>query len=151
MDKFDDDDLVSLFKRCAYNVVISTGCNVTLNVIDCWDIGVAKNDYNNDFQQASFVDSILTSENGKHIDYITEQICPKLVEHMKKKSKAAAAAAENLKSMQVENHLFICVNCLIEYPEFESQAKQNKLATEGKHFCSTFPLKDDKKNFLKVL
>jgi DNA gyrase/topoisomerase IV subunit B len=46
--------------------------------------------------------------------------------------------------MQVENHLFICVNCLIEYPEFESQAKQNKLATEGKHFCSACPLKDDK-------
>ncbi|CAF0924114.1 unnamed protein product [Rotaria sordida] len=87
----------------------------------CWDIGVAKNDYNDDFQQASFVNSILTSENGKHIDYITEQICPKLVEHIKKKSKTAAA--ENLKLMQVENHLFICVNCLIEYPKFESQAK----------------------------
>ncbi|CAF1413525.1 unnamed protein product [Rotaria sordida] len=103
-------------------------------VNDCWDIGVAKNDYNDDFQQASFVNSILTSENGKHIDYITEHICPKLVEHIKKKSKAAAAA-ENLKPMQVENHLFKRVNCLIKYPEFESQAKQNKLATEGKHFC----------------
>ncbi|CAF4565002.1 unnamed protein product, partial [Rotaria sp. Silwood2] len=77
-----------------------------------------------------------------------EQICPKLVEHIKKKSKAAAA--ENLKPMQVENHFFICVSCLIEYAEFESQAKQNKLATEGKHFCSTFPLKDDKKFFLKM-
>ncbi|CAF1267381.1 unnamed protein product [Rotaria sp. Silwood1] len=130
MDKFDDDDFVSLFKRCAYNVVISTGCKVALNINDRWDIGVAKNDYNNDFQQASFVNSILTSENGKHIDYITEQICPKLAEHIKKKSKAAAAA-ENLKPMQVENHLFICVNYLIEYLEFESQAKQNKLATEG--------------------
>ncbi|CAF2786326.1 unnamed protein product [Rotaria sp. Silwood2] len=31
MNKFDDDDLVSLFTRCAYNVVISTGCKVTLN------------------------------------------------------------------------------------------------------------------------
>ncbi|CAF2392411.1 unnamed protein product [Rotaria sp. Silwood2] len=149
MDKFDDDDLVSLFKRCAYNVVMSAGCNVTPNVNDCWDIGVAKNDYNNDFQQTNFVNSILTSEHDKHIDYITEQICPKLVEHIKKKSKAAAA--ENLKPMQVENHFFICVSCLIEYAEFESQAKQNKLATEGKHFCSTFPLKDDKKFFLKVL
>ncbi|CAF5161614.1 unnamed protein product, partial [Rotaria magnacalcarata] len=83
MDKFDDDDLVSLFKRCAYNVVMSAGCNVTPNVNDCWDIGVAKNDYNNDFQQTNFVNSILTSEHDKHIDYITEQICPKLVEHIK--------------------------------------------------------------------
>ncbi|CAF5199604.1 unnamed protein product, partial [Rotaria magnacalcarata] len=40
---------------------------------------VAKNDYNNDFQQTNFVNSILTSEHDKHIDYITEQICPKLV------------------------------------------------------------------------
>ncbi|CAF4061854.1 unnamed protein product [Rotaria sordida] len=103
---------------------------IIYTINDCWDIGVAKNDYNDDLQQASFVNSILTSENGKHIDYITEQICPKLVEHIKKKSKAAAAA-ENLKPMQVENHLFKRVNCLIKYPEFESQAKQNKLATEG--------------------
>ncbi|CAF3771741.1 unnamed protein product [Rotaria magnacalcarata] len=89
MDKFDDNDLVSLFKRCAYNVVMSAGCNVTSNVNDCWGIGVAKNDYNNDFQQTNFVNSILTSEHDKHIDYITEQprirtpesssweICPK--------------------------------------------------------------------------
>ncbi|CAF4431235.1 unnamed protein product, partial [Rotaria magnacalcarata] len=127
MDKFDDDDLVSLFKRCAYNVVMSAGCNVTPNVNDCWDIGVAKNDHNNDFQQTNFVNSILTSEHDKHIDYITEQICPKLVEHIKQKSEAAAAA-ENLKPMQVENHSFICVSCLIEYAEFESQAKPKQIS-----------------------
>ncbi|CAF2092079.1 unnamed protein product [Rotaria magnacalcarata] len=171
MDKFDD-DLVALFKRRAYDVAVSTGCKVTLNgkripvknmkdymlmyieatekeiaykkVSERWEIGVAKNDHNNGFTQVSFVNSILTSEGGKHVDYITEQICPKLIEHIKKKSKAAG---ENLKPMQVKCHLFVFVNCLIENPEFESQAKK-QLATERKHFGSTCSLKDDE-NFLK--
>ncbi|CAF2392227.1 unnamed protein product [Rotaria sp. Silwood2] len=117
MDKFDD-YLVSLFKRRVYDVAVSTGCKVTLNgkripienmkdymfmyldnttekeivykkVNDRWEIGIAKNDYNNGCTQVSFVNSILTSEGGKHVDYITEQVCPKLVEYIKKKSKTA--------------------------------------------------------------
>ncbi|CAF5205543.1 unnamed protein product, partial [Rotaria magnacalcarata] len=124
-----DDDHVALFKRRAYDVAVSTGCKVTLNgqripvktmkdymlmyvdvdekevvykkVNDRWEVGIAKNDHNNGFTQVSFVNSILTSEGGKHVDYITEQICPKLVEQIKKKSKAAA---ENLKPAQVKNH-----------------------------------------------
>ncbi|CAF0743650.1 unnamed protein product [Rotaria sordida] len=171
MEKFDD-DLVALFKRRAYDVAVSTGCKVTLNgkripvknmkdymlmyvettekeiaykkVNDRWEVGIAKCDYNNGFTQVSFVNSILTSEGGKHVDYVTEQICPKLIEHIKKKSKTAG---ENLKPMQVKTHLFVFVNCLIENPEFESQAKK-QLATERKHFGSTCPLKEDE-NFLK--
>ena len=171
MDKLDDDHIV-LFKRRAYDVAVSTGCKVILNgkripvktmkdyilmYVDAdekeivykkfnerWEIGVAKNDHSGSFTQISFVNSILTSEGGKHVDYITEQICPKLIEHIKKKSKAAA---ENLKPMQVKNHLFLFVNCLIENPEFESQAKK-QLATERKHFGSTCLLKNDE-NLLK--
>jgi DNA topoisomerase-2 len=167
-----DDDHIALFKRRAYDVAVSTGCKVSLNgkripiktmkdyilmyveadekevvykkVNDRWEIGVAKNDYNNGFTQVSFVNSILTSEGGKHVDYITEQICPKLVEHIKKKCKAAG---ENLKPVQLKNHLFLFVNCLIENPEFESQAKK-QLATEKKNFGSTCLLKNDEK-FLK--
>ncbi|CAF4870424.1 unnamed protein product [Rotaria sp. Silwood2] len=133
MDKFDD-YLVSLFKRRVYDVAVSTGCKVTLNgkripienmkdymfmyldnttekeivykkVNDRWEIGIAKNDYNNGCTQVSFVNSILTSEGEK--------------------------------------------NCLIENPEFESQAKK-QLATERKHFGSTCPLKDDE-NLLKYI
>ena len=115
-------------------------------VNDRWEVGVAKNDHNNGFSQVSFVNSILTSDGGKHVDYITEQICPKLVEHIKKKSKAAA---ENLKPMQVKTHLFVFVNCLIENPEFESQAKK-QLATERKHFGSLCSLKDND-SFLKEI
>jgi len=173
MDKLDDDH-VALFKRRAYDVAVSTGCKVTLNgtripvknmkdymlmyvdadekevvykkVNERWEIGVAKHDHNQGFTQVSFVNSILTSEGGKHVDYITEQICPKLVEHIKKKCKAAR---ENLKPMQVKNHLFLFVNCLIENPEFESQAKK-QLATERKNFGSTCLLKSDE-NFLKEI
>jgi DNA topoisomerase-2 len=111
-----------------------------------WEIGIAKNDHNNGFTQVSFVNSILTSEGGKHVDYITEQICPRLVEHIKKKNKASAG---NLKPAQVKSHLFVFVNCLIENPEFESQAKK-QLATERKQFGSTCSLKDDD-NFLKEI
>ncbi|CAF1167473.1 unnamed protein product [Adineta ricciae] len=170
-----DDDHVALFKRRAYDVAVSTGCKVTLNgtripvknmkdymlmyvdaeekevvykkVNDRWEVGVAKNDYSHGFNQVSFVNSILTSDGGKHVDYITEQICPKLVEHIKKKSKAAG---ENLKPMQVKNHLFLFVNCLIENPEFESQAKK-QLATEKKNFGSTCALKSDENFFKDVI
>jgi len=171
MEKFDD-DLVALFKRRAYDVAASTGCKVTLNgkripvknmkdymlmyletsekevvykkVNERWEVGIAKSDHNVGFSHVSFVNSILTSEGGKHVDYVTEQICPKLVEQIKKKSKTAG---ENLKPMQVKSHLFVFVNCLIENPEFESQAKK-QLATERKHFGSTCPLKEDE-NFIK--
>ncbi|CAF2365861.1 unnamed protein product [Rotaria sp. Silwood2] len=171
MDKLDDDH-IALFKRRAYDVAVSTGCKVTLNgtripvktmkdymlmyidtdekevvykkVNDRWEIGLAKNDHTNGFTQVSFVNSILTSEGGKHVDYITEQICPKLAEHIKKKSKAAG---ENLKPMQVKSHIFLFLNCLIENPEFESQAKK-QLATERKNFGSTCLLKNDG-NFIK--
>ena len=44
-------------------------------VSDRWEVGIAKNDHNNGFTQVSFVNSILTSEGGKHVDYITEQVC----------------------------------------------------------------------------
>ena len=113
-------------------------------VSERWEVGIAKNDHTIGFTQVSFVNSILTSEGGKHVDYITEQICPKLVEQIKKKSKTAG---ETLKPMQVKSHLFVFVNCLIENPEFESQAKK-QLATERKNFGSTCPLKDDE-NFIK--
>ncbi|CAF0793170.1 unnamed protein product [Rotaria sordida] len=167
-----DDDHIALFKRRAYDVAVSTGCKVILNgtripiktmkdyilmyvdvdekeVVykkfnDRWEIGVAKNDHTKGFTQVSFVNSILTSDGGKHVDYITEQICPKLVEHIKKKTKTAG---ENLKPMQVKNHLFLFVNCLIENPEFESQAKK-QLATEKKNFGSTCLIKNDQ-NFHK--
>jgi DNA topoisomerase-2 len=52
--------------------------------------------------------------------------------------------------MQVKSHLFIFVNCLIENPGFESQAKK-KLAIERKHFSSTCALKDDETFFKDII
>ncbi|CAF0772126.1 unnamed protein product [Didymodactylos carnosus] len=166
MDKLDD-DMISLFKRRAYDVAVSTNVKVTLNgkklaikslkdyiqlYVDCepnqivhkkfndrWEIGVVKNEqYSSGQQQVSFVNSILTSDGGKHVDYISEQIAPKIVEAIKKKNKQAS----ELKPAEVKKHLFLFVNCLIENPEFDSQAKK-QLSTTKSHFGSKCEIKDD--------
>ncbi|CAF0724246.1 unnamed protein product [Didymodactylos carnosus] len=171
MDKLDD-DIISLFKRRAYDVAVSSNVKVSLNgkrlaikslkdyiqlYVDCepnqivhkrfndrWEVGVVKNEqYSSGQQQVSFVNSILTTEGGKHVEYVSEQIAPKLVEVIKKKNKQAS----ELKPAEVKKHLFLFVNCLIENPEFESQAKK-QLSTTKSHFGSKCDIKDDDK-FIK--
>ena len=56
---------------------------------------------------------------GSHVNMVTDQICKKLVEHLKAKKKTT------LKPFQVKNHLWVFVNALIENPAFDSQTKVN--------------------------
>ena len=101
-----------------------------------WEIGFAVSD--GTFQQVSFVNSIATTQGGKHVDYISDQICNKLLEHLKKKHKGIAT----LKTGQIRNHIFLFVNCLIVNPAFSSQTKE-QLTTKTSQFGSKCVISDD--------
>jgi DNA topoisomerase II len=100
-----------------------------------WEIGFAVSD--GSFQQVSFVNSIATTSGGTHVNYISDQICNKLAEHIKKKNKGGPA----LKINQIRNHIFLFVNCQIVNPAFTSQTKE-QLTTKMSQFGSTCTVGD---------
>jgi DNA topoisomerase II len=104
-----------------------------------WEIGFAVSD--GSFQQVSFVNSIATTSGGTHVNYISDQICNKLAEHLKKKNKGGPA----LKINQIRNHIFLFVNCQIVNPAFTSQTKE-QLTTKTSQFGSICTISD---NFMK--
>ncbi|KAI9811082.1 MAG: DNA topoisomerase 2 [Pycnora praestabilis] len=104
-----------------------------------WEIGFAVSD--GSFQQVSFVNSIATTSGGTHVNYISDQICTKLAEIVKKKDKGGVT----LKTNQIRNHIFLFVNCLIVNPAFTSQTKE-QLTTKTSSFGSKCTVSDE---FLK--
>lgn len=104
-----------------------------------WEVGFAVSD--GSFQQVSFVNSIATTSGGTHVNYISDQICEKLMEVVKKKN----AKGATLKANQIRNHIFLFVNCLIVNPAFTSQTKE-QLTTKKSQFGSKCVLTD---KFLK--
>ncbi|PGH23606.1 DNA topoisomerase 2 [Polytolypa hystricis UAMH7299] len=106
-----------------------------------WEIGFAVSD--GSFQQVSFVNSIATTSGGTHVNYITDQICNRLLDHLKKKNKGGA----QLKAAQIRNHIFIFINCQIVNPAFTSQTKE-QLTTKHTQFGSKCVLPDE---FLKKI
>lgn len=108
-----------------------------------WEIGFAVSD--GTFQQVSFVNSIATTSGGTHVNYIADQICTKLIEVVKRKSKKEGGA--QLKPAQIRNHIFIFVNSLIVNPAFTSQTKE-QLTTKSSQFGSKCSVTDD---FLKKI
>ncbi|OKO90321.1 DNA topoisomerase 2 [Penicillium subrubescens] len=109
---------------------------ITCSPNDRWEIGFAVSD--GSFQQVSFVNSIATTSGGTHVNYITDQICNRLAEQVKKKNKSGAT----LKPAQIRNHMFIFVNSLIVNPTFTSQTKE-QLTTKASQFGSKCVLEED--------
>ncbi|KAK7919775.1 hypothetical protein WMY93_011059 [Mugilogobius chulae] len=70
------------------------------------------------FQQVSFVNSIATTKGGRHIDYVAEQICSKLIDVVKRKNKAGVTVKP------------------FQNPTFDSQTKEN-MTLQQKNFGST--------------
>ncbi|KAJ5272937.1 DNA topoisomerase II eukaryotic-type [Penicillium angulare] len=101
-----------------------------------WEIGFAVSD--GAFQQVSFVNSIATTSGGSHVNYISDQICNRLADQLKKKNKAGA----QLKAAQIKNHIFIFVNAQIVNPAFTSQTKE-QLTTRPSQFGSKCVLEED--------
>ncbi len=83
---------------------------------DRWEyaVGLAPNE---EFTQVSFVNGIFTSKGGKHVDYITNQIIKKLTNYIKNKKHI------DVKPSSIKEQIIVFVNCTIENPTFDSQAK----------------------------
>ncbi|CAB3247791.1 unnamed protein product [Arctia plantaginis] len=159
-----EDDIVSLMCRRAYDVAMTTaGVKVYLNgerlkinkfkdyvdlyikgkedengqplkvvyekVNDRWEIALTISDRG--FQQVSFVNSIATTKGGKHVDTVTDSIVKNIIEILKKKNKGGV----NIKPVQVKNHMWLFVNCLIVNPTFDSQTKEY-MTLQAKSFGS---------------
>ncbi|KAF3482593.1 DNA topoisomerase II [Arthroderma uncinatum] len=101
-----------------------------------WEIGFSVSD--GSFQQVSFVNSIATTSGGTHVNYISDQICNKLADALKKKNKTGAT----LKAAQIKNHIFLFVNCQIVNPAFTSQTKE-QLTTKASQFGSKCVVSDE--------
>ena len=151
------DDMIHIFKRRAYEISACCGdkLNVKFNKIevpvcsfksfsnmylddviyeknDRWEVAFGVSD---EFKHVSFVNGIYTSKGGKHVDYITNSICKKIVEVIKKKEKIT------VKPAYIRENIFVCVNALIVNPSFDSQTK-DFLTTTASKFGSTMTISE---------
>lgn len=82
-----------------------------------WEVAFAVSD--GEFRQVSFVNNIATIKGGKHVDHVEKQIVDKLIEHVKKNKKNGP-----IKPHQVQQQLWLFVNCQIVNPTFDGQTKE---------------------------
>lgn len=73
----------------------------------------------NEFSQVSFVNGNNTSQGGKHVDCIVNQITSGLKTLIETKKKI-----QNVKASVVKENMFIILNCTIVNPKFNSQTKE---------------------------
>ena len=81
------------------------------------------------YEQISMVNGINTLQGGKHTDYVTNNICKRLVEYIKKKKKI------DIKSSYIKDNLIVFIKCTIDNPAFNSQIKEY-LTTNVSNFGS---------------
>ena len=83
-----------------------------------------------EFCHTSFVNGISTSNGGKHVEYITNQIIRKLTVYIKNKTKI------DVKPGTIKEQLWIFIKCVIDNPSFDSQSK-NCMNTNISEFGSS--------------
>jgi DNA topoisomerase-2 len=94
-----------------------------------WTIGVVY-DPNAGFQHMSFVNKISTFKGGSHLNYITNQIVDKVIDHIISQPKYKTL---KIKPHQIKENLTIFINSVIEDPSFSSQTKE-ELTTKSSLF-----------------
>ena len=147
------DDMISLMKRRVYDIAGVTDNKVSvyyndkkLNIksfkdyielyptsivktyeklSDRWEVGITVSS-NDKFEQISFVNGISTPNGGIHVDVITKLISSLVVKYIKKKHK------KDVQEKYVKNYLSIYLNCVIENPSFDSQAKERLITPKTK-------------------
>ena len=82
-----------------------------------WAICIAVNP-TQQFEQVSFVNGITTYQGGKHVDYITNQVCKRLAEYIEKKKKI------KVKTSHIKENIFVFIRTIIDDPSFNSQIKE---------------------------
>ncbi len=89
-----------------------------------WSLGISLS--TEKFEQVSFVNGIMTSKGGKHVDCITKQLTSMLQTHIKRRAK------KEINETYIKNYLKIFLSCMIENPSFDSQTKERLITTPGK-------------------
>ena len=92
---------------------------------DRWELGVSVSN-NDKFEQISFVNGISTPNGGIHVDIISKMISSMVVKYIKKKNK------KDVMEKYVKGYLSIYLNCVIENPSFDSQAKERLITPKSK-------------------
>ena len=105
-----------------------------------WSIGFTLSD-NDKFEQYSFVNGIMTSKGGKHVDYVSKEIIKKLKIIIEKRTK------RSINDSYIKNYIRLFLNSVIENPSFDSQTKE-RLITPPSKFGSK-PIITDK--FIKQI
>ena len=103
-------------------------------VNDRWEIGAALSP-SLSFEQISMVNGINTSQGGKHVDYITNSLCKKLAEYIKKKRKI------DIKTSYIKDNIIVFIKSTIDNPSFNSQIKEY-LTTNMSNFGSKCEISD---------
>ena len=99
-----------------------------------WEVVASLNPFVN-FEHVSFVNGINTYQGGKHVEYITNQICKRVAAMIKKKKKI------DVKTVFIRENLMVFVKAIIDNPSFNSQTKEN-LTTNASKFGSKCELSD---------
>eukprot|EP00798_Chlamydomonas_sp_ICE-L_P017268 gene17268-biopygen26179 len=100
----------------------------TLNMyegLDKWEVAAKLSDTGG-FQHVSFVNGLNTVRGGKHVDYIIQNICKRVVEYVSNTSTKVGRSLKQsvVKPQFVKESLFIFVRATIPNPTFDSQAKE---------------------------
>lgn len=127
--KFDNNKNINNKKENINNKNLDNKNIININCDERWNIFISQNNY--EFNQISFVNSIYTSNGGKHVDYIISQIILGIKNKINNKFKFY-----NIKDSFIKNQINIFISCIIENPEFNSQTKE-ELITPINKFGST--------------
>ncbi len=114
--------------------IFNLNCDDTMSN-NRWKIIVSPS--NGEFNQISFVNSIYTSNGGKHVDYILSKIIAGIKNKIQKKFKFY-----NVKDSFIKNQINLFLSSVIENPEFNSQTKE-ELITSCDKFGSSCVISDN--------
>jgi DNA topoisomerase-2 len=165
------DDMVSLFKKRVYDIASSTSKvkvylnGELVNIKDFtdyikmfypadnqpeiiyeddnfrWKVGVVY-DPERGFTQVSSVNGIFTNLGGTHVNHVVEQILDGISKHIQKKFKDV-----NVKPAYIKDNLTVFIDCIVENPDFASQAKET-MTSKVSSFGSKCVLSE---NFIKKI
>jgi len=100
-----------------------------------WEVGIAASDSKTSFDSISFVNGVLTSRGGTHVDVLTRQIVRKIIALLEKKHPDLSITPS-----LVRQHLFVFCNTLVENPDFDSQMKEALTTPPSKYgTCCKIP------------
>jgi DNA topoisomerase-2 len=111
-----------------------------------WEVLAAYSPVREQVQDSvSFVNGIWTLRGGKHVDYISEQICRDLTTLVVKRHKLSTEKngkkCNPIPPSRIKNNLLLFVKATIVNPTFEGQLKES-LTTPSSKFGSSFKVSD---------